>query len=118
MSVTRSFKNWVTQINYIKMNLTEILNWRYATKAMTGEVVPEAKITAIVNTTLLYLTSSGLQPFHLFLISNREMKKKIFPIAHNQPVVEQSLHLIIFAAWGSYTTERVNSHFAYINKQR
>ena len=118
MSVTRSFKNWVTQINYIKMNLTEILNWRYATRAMIGEVVPEAKITAIVNTTLLCLTSSGLQPFHLFLISNKEMKKKIFPIAHNQPVIEQSSHLIIFAAWDSYTTERVNSHFAYINKKR
>jgi hypothetical protein len=46
------------------------------------------------------------------------MKKKIFPIAQNQPVIEQSSHLIIFAAWDSYTTERVNSHFAYINKKR
>jgi len=100
------------------MNLTEILNWRYATKAMTSAVVPEEKINAIVSATLLCPTSSGLQPFHIILISNKEMKKKISPIAHNQPVIEQSSHLMVFVAWDSYTEERVNQHFSYLNEQR
>ena len=100
------------------MNLSEILNWRYATKAMTTEVVSDEKINSIINVTLLCPSSSGLQPFKIILISNKEIKKKIFPIAMNQPVIEQSSHLMIFAAWDSYTEERVNHHFAYINKQR
>jgi len=100
------------------MNLTEILNWRYATKAMTGKIVPEEKISAILQATLLCPTSSGLQPFHVFAISNTELKKKIVPIAMNQPVIEQSSHLLVFAAWDSYTPERVNQHFTYLNKQR
>jgi len=53
-----------------------------------------------------------------FLISNKEVKKKILPIAHKQSVIKQSSHLMIFAALESYTTERVNQHFYYINKQR
>lgn len=100
------------------MNLIESLNWRYATKAMTGELVPQPKIDLIMNATLLCPTSSGLQPFEVILISNKEMKEKILPIAHNQPVTVQSSHLMIFAAWDSYTTERINHHFTYLNQQR
>ena len=100
------------------MNLSEILNWRYATKAMTTEVVPEKTINSIMNVTLLCPSSSGLQPFNIILISNQQLKKKIFPIAMNQPVIEQSSHLMVFAAWDSYTEERINHHFSYINKQR
>ena len=100
------------------MNLLENLNWRYATKAMTGASVPQAKIDAIINATLLCPTSSGLQPFEVILISNKDLKKKIAPIAMNQAVIEQSSHLIIFAAWDSYTPERINHHFEYLNKER
>ena len=100
------------------MNLIEILNWRYATKAMNGDIVNEEKINAILNATLLAPTSSGLQPFHIILISNKELKTKISPIAYNQPVIEQSSHLMIFAAWDSYSEERINKHFSYLNKQR
>jgi len=100
------------------MNLEEIINWRYATKAMNGNIVPEKKINAIMNATLLCPTSSGLQPFHIILISNKDLKKKILPIADKQPVIEQSSHLMVFAAWDSYTKERVNQHFTYLNKER
>lgn len=100
------------------MNATELLSWRYATKAMTGKIVPEEKINAIINATLLCPSSSGLQPFHIVLISNKEMKKKILPIAMNQPVIEQSSHLMIFTAWDSYSEKRINDHFTYMNCER
>ncbi len=100
------------------MNLLENLNWRYATKAMTGTIVPQEKVDLILNATLLCPTSSGLQPFEIFLVSNKALKEKISPIAHNQSVIIQSSHLLVFAAWDSYTTERVNGHFEYMNKQR
>ena len=80
------------------MNLIQLLNWRYATKAMTGKVVPQEKIDAIINQTLLCQTSSGLHPLKIFLISNPDLKKKISPIPMNQPVIEQSSTLIVIAA--------------------
>lgn len=94
------------------------MNWRYATKQMTTKVVSKENIDTILSATLLSPTSSGLQPFHIILISDRELKKKISPIAMNHPVIEQSSHLMIFAAWDNYTEERINHHFAYLNKQR
>ena len=100
------------------MNSTDALNWRYATKAMTGAVVSQQKIDLIVNATLLCPTSSGLQPYEVLLISNKALKEQILPIAHNQSVSIQSSHLMVFAAWDHYSTERVNHHFSYMNKQR
>jgi len=100
------------------MNLAEILNWRYATKAMTNQEVPANKTNAIINVTLLCPSSSGLQPFKIILICNKELKEKISPIAINQPVIEHSSHLMVFASWDSYTEERINHHFNYIYKER
>lgn len=100
------------------MTTIESLNWRYATKAMNGDVVPQKKIDLIMNATLLCPTSSGLQPFEVFLISNKLLKEKIAPIAYNQPVITQSSHLMIFAAWDMYTEERINKHFSDLNKKR
>ncbi len=100
------------------MNIIESLNWRYATKAMNGKVVPQEKVDLIINATLLCPTSSGLQPFEIFLISNPETKKKIAPIAYNQPVITQCSHLLVFAAWDEFTPNRINDYFSYLNKQR
>jgi len=100
------------------MNLIEIINWRYSTKALKGKIVPEEKMNAILKATLLCPTSSGLHPFHIILIGDKQLKKKMLPIIHNQPVVEQSSHLTVFTTWYSYTPERINQHFSYLNKQR
>lgn len=100
------------------MTTIESLDWRYATKAMNGNVVSQKKIDLIMNATLLCPTSSGLQPFEVFLISNKLLKEKIAPIAYNQPVITQSSHLMIFAAWDRYTEDRINKHFSDLNKKR
>ena len=100
------------------MNILESLNWRYATKAMNGKIVPQEKIDLILNATLLCPTSSGLQPFEIFLISNPEIKDKISPIASNQPVIKQCSHLLVFAAWNEFTPKRINDYFSYLNNQR
>jgi nitroreductase/dihydropteridine reductase len=59
------------------MNLIEALNWRYATKKMNGQKVPEEQVNQIIQAAHLAPTSSGLQPFKIFVISNPELKAKI-----------------------------------------
>jgi len=49
------------------MSLIEALNWRYATKKMNGDAVPQEKVNQILEAAHLAPTSSGLQPFKIIV---------------------------------------------------
>ena len=100
------------------MELLDKLNWRYAAKAMNGDKVAEDKIERILEAARLAPTSSGLQPFEIFVIKNQEIKEKIKPIAWNQSVVADCSHLLVFAAWDTYTADRINYMFDLTNEIR
>jgi len=100
------------------MDLLDKLKWRYAAKAMNGEKVPQEKVDNIIEAISLAPTSSGLQPFEVFVITNQEVKEKIKPIAWNQSVVTDCSHLLVFAAWDTYTAERINKQFDLTNEVR
>lgn len=100
------------------MQFLEDLNWRYATKAMTGEEVSDAKINTILEAISLAPTSSGLQPFEVLVVKGKELKEKIKPIANNQSVITDCSHLLIFTAWDDYTEERIDKTFEISHKIR
>ncbi len=93
------------------MSLLEDLNWRYATKKMNGESVPQEKVDYIVEAARLAPTSSGLQPFKIIEITSPELKAKIQPIAFGQSQIVDASHLLVFAAYDEYTKERVDLPF-------
>lgn len=100
------------------MELLEILNWRYAAKAMNGDNVEQKKIDTIIEAARLAPTSSGLQPFEIMVITNQEIKEKIKPVAWNQSVITDCSHLLVFAAWDTYTADRINYMFDLTNEIR
>ncbi len=100
------------------MELINKLNWRYAAKAMNGEKVSQEKIDKIIEAARLAPTSSGLQPFEIIVITNPEIKEQIKKIAWNQSVVSDCSHLLVFAAWDTYTAERINKMFDLTNEVR
>ncbi|WP_158837475.1 nitroreductase family protein [Polaribacter sp. L3A8] len=100
------------------MELLDKLNWRYAAKAMNGEKVSEDKIERILEAARLSPTSSGLQPFEIFVIKNKDIKEKIKPVAWNQSVITDCSHLLVFAAWDTYTVDRINYMFDLTNEIR
>jgi len=100
------------------MSFIEKLNERYAAKAMNGQVVPQEKINNILEAIRLAPTSSGLQPFEVFVITNTELKEKIRKIAWNQSQVTDCSHLLVFAAWDHYTADRINYMFDLTNEIR
>ncbi len=100
------------------MELLDKLNWRYATKAMNGEKVAQEKIDNIIEAASLAPTSSGLQPFEIMVITNQEIKEKIKPIAWDQQVITACSHLLVFAAWDTYTADRINKQFDLTNTVR
>lgn len=100
------------------MELLDKLNWRYAAKAMNGKKVPQEKIDNIIEAVSLAPTSSGLQPFEIIVITNQDLKEKIRPISWNQSVITDCSHLMVFAAWDTYTPERINKMFDLTNTVR
>ena len=100
------------------MELIDKLNWRYAAKAMNGQKVSQDKIDNIIEAISLAPTSSGLQPFEVFVITNQEVKEKIKPKAWNQSVITDCSHLLVFAAWDTYTADRINKQFDLTNEVR
>mgnify|MGYP000135232387 CR=1 FL=1 len=90
--------------------LNDLLNWRYATKAMDpAKIVPRAKLDAILQAINLAPTSSGLQPFEVFVVTNAEIRAKIRDAAWNQAQITDSTYLLVFAAWDNYTAERIDA---------
>lgn len=93
------------------MELINALNWRYATKKMNGQRVPEEKVNTIIEVARLAPTSSGLQPFSVILITDPELKKQILPIANNQSQIVDSSHVLVFAAWDNIDEQRITETF-------
>ena len=100
------------------MSYLDKLNHRYAAKAMNGKVVSQEKIDNILEAIRLAPTSSGLQPFEVFVVTDTEVKSKIREIAWNQSPVTDCSHLLVFAAWDHYTADRINHMFDLTNEIR
>ncbi|SDL82518.1 Nitroreductase [Franzmannia pantelleriensis] len=81
------------------MSLIDALNWRYATKRMNGEQVPQPQLDRILEAVRLAPSSYGLQPYSVLVIKDRALRERISPVAFDQPQITESSHLLVFAAW-------------------
>ena len=100
-------------------DLLQDLQWRYATKKMDpSKAVPQEKVDRIVEAVRLTASSSGLQPYEVFVVTNPELRAQIKPHAWNQGQVTDGSHLLVFAAWDNYTVERINHMFDLVNTVR
>lgn len=94
------------------MSLIDKLQWRYATKKMDpAKAVPPEKVDQILEAIRLTASSSGLQPYEVLVITNKEVREKIKPIANGQSQITDCSHLLVFAAWDTYTAKRINDAF-------
>ena len=100
------------------MSLIEALNWRYATKKMNGQAVPQDKVDQILEAARLAPTSSGLQPYEVIVVTNPELKKELLQHSNNQSQIVDSSHLLVFAAWDNYTEDRINGVFERMHSER
>lgn len=95
------------------MDLLQKLNWRYATKRMNGQIVPEQNLNNILDAIQLAPSSAGLQPYHVIVVSDKEVLKQIHQEAAQQPQILEASHLLVFAAWKNLSEEQVEE---YINR--
>ncbi|AYM99444.1 NAD(P)H-dependent oxidoreductase [Chryseobacterium sp. 3008163] len=91
------------------MSLIEDLNWRHAVKAYDStKKVSQEDLNTILEAARLAPTSSGLQPFRVIVIENQELKERMVKGALNPEVMRDSSHVLVFAAWDSYSNEKID----------
>ncbi|AZA73952.1 NAD(P)H-dependent oxidoreductase [Chryseobacterium indoltheticum] len=101
------------------MSLIEDLNWRHAVKAYDpAKKVSQEDLNKILEAARLAPTSSGLQPFRIIVVENQELKNKMVKGALNPEVMRDSSHVLVFAAWDSYSNEKIDKVYDYTTDER
>lgn len=88
------------------------LDWRFATKSFDPKKkVSESDLALILRAIRMAPTSAGLQPFHVFVITEPGLRAKIKESSRGQAQVTDASHLLIFCV-RSDVHERIS---AYMN---
>ena len=95
------------------MELIESLQWRYATKKMNGEKIPQDKLERILEATRLAPSSYGLTPYQVIVVEDQELKEQLVGACYGQTQLRDSSAVLVFAVWDAIMTE--NGVEDYIN---
>jgi len=99
------------------MELIKNLQWRYAVKKYSDEMVSEDKVDQIIETVNLTASSCGIQPYRLIVITNPEIREKLAAGSFNTQI-KSSSHLLVFAAFNEITSEYIVDYVAMMEAQR
>jgi nitroreductase len=99
--------------------LKDLMSWRYATKKMDpSKAVAEDKVEAILEAIRMTPTSSGTQPFEVFVVTQEAMRAEIRKVGWDQSQITDCSHLLVFAAWDNYSAERIDAVRAHMETLR
>ena len=100
------------------MELLKSLEWRYATKKMNGEKIPQDKLERILEATRLAPSSYGLTPYNVIVVEDQELKQQLQGAAYGQTQLIDSSAVLVFATWDDITNESVDIYIQETARQR
>lgn len=100
-------------------NYTKHLQWRYAVKKFdSSKIVSDENIAKLLEATQLSASSFGLQPYQIFVISDKETREKLLPATWGQKQVVDASHLIVFANKTTFGEELVDDYLKNVAQTR
>lgn len=100
-------------------NVLEHRNWRYATKKFDpAKKVSEADLETLLEATRLSASSYGLQPYHVFVITDPEIREQLKPASWGQTQITDASHVIVFANVTDFGEELVDDYLANVSETR
>lgn len=97
----------------------EIRQWRYATKKFDRtKKVSEADLETLLEATRLSASSYGLQPYHIYVITDDKIREELKPASWGQSQITDSSHLIVFANSTDFDAELVDSYLENVSETR
>ena len=100
------------------MELLESLQWRYATKKMNGEKIPQDKLDRILQATKLAPSSYGLTPYNVIVVEDQKLKEELQGACYGQSQLTDSSAVLVFATWDDVTEDSVDIYMNEIARQR
>lgn len=100
------------------MELIKSLEWRYATKKMNGEKIPQDKLERILEATRLAPSSYGLTPYQVIVVEDQELKEQLVGACYGQTQLADSSAVLVFATWDTIDENAVVEYINTIAEQR
>jgi nitroreductase len=95
------------------------LNWRYATKKFDPtRKIPQGDWNTLEQALILAPSSSGLQPWKFFVVTQPDVRAKLRLGAFNQPQITDASHLVVLAARKDFGAPDIDRHIARIAELR
>ncbi|MCK0161932.1 NAD(P)H-dependent oxidoreductase [Allomuricauda sp. F6463D] len=93
--------------------------WRYATKKFDGtKKVSDEDLETLLEATRLSASSYGLQPYHIFVVSDQDTKEKLKPVSWGQSQITDASHIIVFANATNFGEELVDDFLENVSSTR
>ncbi|THV59097.1 NAD(P)H-dependent oxidoreductase [Flagellimonas alvinocaridis] len=100
-------------------NILEHRTWRYATKKFdASKKISHQDLETLLEATRLSASSYGLQPYHVFVITDPEIREKLKPVSWNQTQIKDASHLIVFAHATDFGEELVDDFITNLSDTR
>lgn len=100
-------------------DILETRQWRYATKKFDAtREVSEKDLETILEAMRLSASSYGLQPYHILVVNNAEIREKLKPFSWGQSQITDASHLIIFANQTDFGSELVDDYLKNLSETR
>ncbi len=97
----------------------DALNWRYAVKTFDpSRKISRDKLDAVMEAARLAPSSFGLQPYHLILIEDRDIRKQLREVSYNQSQITDCSDLIVFQIEKRMDESFVDNYVELISKTR
>ena len=100
------------------MELIESLQWRYATKKMNGDKIPQDKLERILEATRLAPSSYGLTPYQVIVVEDQELKEKLVGACYGQTQLADSSAVLVFATWETIDENEVEYYIKTMALER
>ncbi len=94
-------------------------NWRYATKKFDrNKQVSDENLELLLEATRLSASSYGLQPYHVFVITDKEIREKLKPVSWGQSQITDASHLLVFAGVTNFDASLIDDYLMNVSQTR
>ena len=100
-------------------NITEALNWRYATKKFdSNKKINNEDLKNILESLRLSPSSYGLQPWKFIIVNNIETRSKIAEAAYGQSQITDASQIIVFTNKKDIDSNLVDEYMKFISEEK
>ncbi len=100
-------------------NTLENRKWRYATKKFDrSKTISDENLEILLEATQLSASSYGLQPYHVFVITDAAIREQLKPVSWGQSQITDASHLLVFANQSDFDGELVDDYLKNVSETR